>query len=567
MATRRQGSVRAVPTLAPPPFTLRPPPPPESTGRPVHDLLEAHELSRTRLFALLGVALPTSGLFLLPFLGGEVRAREVFGASLVVAAIGSAWLLWSLRDSERYDPWRLLGVGTLWLLAELAGLHYVGAFSPLVAVLPLGILFFGMTRDEWLQALAFAAGAGSYLVLALESVHPRRVEYDALGAQSPSGAIVDSASLTPLQSLVMLAVVELSLAIAFIAARSARSATMLALARHERASSAVVQKDAQLSELQKDLAHALDVAGVGRFSDTVVGSYKLGEVLGRGAMGEVYLAHHRDTHEEAAVKLLHTHTMREPGSVQRFLREAKMAAALETRHAVRILEVGGFEGDLPYLAMERLRGEDLAELLRRSPRLNMLEVLRFLAEVGAGLSAAREAGVVHRDVKPRNLFLSEGDKPGERIWKLLDFGVSTFATADVTHGDGRIIGTPEYMAPEQAAGEPVTYRTDLFSLGAVVYRALTGYQAFVGDHIVEVLYQVGHAMPPKPSAVADLAPEIDVVLAVALAKVPTDRFESAEELRHALESAARGEVTTELRERARKILEVFPWGETPTGEE
>jgi serine/threonine protein kinase len=147
------------------------------------------------------------------------------------------------------------------------------------------------------------------------------------------------------------------------------------------------------------------------------------------------------------------------------------------------------------------------------------------------------------------------------VWKLLDFGVSRFATADVTHADGRIIGTPEYMAPEQAAGEAVTHQTDLFSLGAVVYRALTGNPAFAGDHLAEVLYKVAHTMPPRPSALADLATEVDVVLAVALAKAPADRFRSAEELREALESATRGNVLPELRERAERILAVTPWSE------
>ncbi len=321
-----------------------------------------------------------------------------------------------------------------------------------------------------------------------------------------------------MQSIVMVVVTELVLLVTFVGARAAHATTVLALARYERTARVVAQKEALAVELQKDLARALEVSGVGRFSDTVVGGYALGEVIGRGAMGEVYGAVHQQTHREAAVKILHTHTLREPGSVERFQREAKMAAALETPHAVRILEVGGLDGDLPYLAMERLRGDDLAELLRRDGRLGMGEVLRLLSHVGAGLAAMRKIGVVHRDMKPRNLFLCRGEGPGETAWKLLDFGLSKLATADATNPDERVVGTPEYMAPEQAAGQAVTHRTDLFSLGTIVYRALTGSPAFAGDHVVEVLYRVTHAMPQRPSAIADLRPEVDLVLAVALAK-------------------------------------------------
>jgi len=260
------------------------------------------------------------------------------------------------------------------------------------------------------------------------------------------------------------------------------------------------------------------------------------------------------------VKVLHTHSLREPESVQRFLREAKMAAALDTPHVVRILEIGGFEGDLPYIAMERLHGDDLAEILRRDGPMTLRDVLRLLSEVGAGLSATREAGVVHRDVKPRNLFQTRGDGPGKGVWKLLDFGVSKLASADVTHAGDRIIGTPEYMAPEQAAGQPVTHKADLFSLAAVVYRALTGSPAFAGDHLVEVLYRVARTMPLRPSAMTDLGPEVDLVMAIALAKAPSERFETAEQLRDALDAAERGEISDDLAVRARRLLDVLPWG-------
>jgi serine/threonine-protein kinase len=540
-------------------YSASPPdgPAPPATPQPAHDLLDAQELSRARLFALLAVVIPVNVLLLLPFLGGDRRARELLGVNFALCAIGSAWLLWSLFRDERYQATRLLLVGTLWLAAGLAGVHFFGVFSPVATVLALGVLFFGMTRDVRLQTLGYLAASCSYFALAVA----------ALRAHGGDPGIVGGSSLTPMQSIVMVVLAEIVLLVTFVGARAARATTVLALARCDRTARLATQKDALIVELQRDLARALEVGGVGRFSDTVVGSYALGEVIGRGAMGEVYGAVHQQTRQEVAVKILHAHTLREPGSVERFLREAKMAAALETPHAVRILEVGGLEGDLPYLAMERLHGDDLAELLRREGRLGLPDLLRLLSQVGAGLAALRKVGVVHRDIKPRNVFLCRGDRPGETVWKLLDFGLSEPVTADVTHADGRVVGTPEYMAPEQAAGQAVTHRTDLFSLGAVVYRALTGSPAFAGDHIAEVLYRVTHAMPPRPSAIADLRPEVDLVLAVALAKDPMDRFDTAEELRDALEAAARGAVTPDLRARAAKVLAAFGWSDAPRGDE
>ena len=521
------------------------------------DLLEAQELARSRTFALLAVVLALNVLFLLPFLGGASGARDLFGAALVLAAVSSGWWLWSLQKDERYDAWRLLLVGAFWLGAALAGVHYFGVFSPVVVVLPLGVVFFGMTRDPRAQNVAYVAAAVSYFALVLGTLR---------GHEGDPG-ITTVGQLSPVQSMLLAAIVEVVLLVTFLTARAARAATVVALARHERAATFILHKEGLILELQKDLARALDVAGVGRFSDTVVGKYRLGAVIGRGAMGEVYEAVREETHEEAAVKLLHTHSLREPESVRRFLREAKTAAAIDTAHVVKVLEVGGFDGELPYIAMERLRGADLAEILRRDGPMTLRDVLAMLSEVGAGLAATRAAGVVHRDVKPRNLFLSEGDGSAAPVWKLLDFGVSKLATADITHTQGHIIGTPEYMAPEQAAGQPVTHKADLFSLGAVVYRALTGSPAFAGDHIVEVLYQVAHTMPLRPSSLTDLPAEVDLVMAIGLAKGPADRFETAEELGAALEAAARGQIKAELASRARRLLAVLPWGAAGPAEE
>jgi serine/threonine-protein kinase len=493
-------------------------------------------------------------LSLLPFLSHAGKGRTVLVAALGASGIASAWLLWSIDRDERYDPWRLLLVGAVWLAVGLAALRYFEVFSPFVCLLCVGVLFFGMTRDARAQTLAYGAASVAYLVTALA------------WGRAGSGAATRGTA----ESIALVAFTESLLALTFVLARGMHTTASLVLARADRLARQVAQKESLAAELQKELARALDVAGVGRFSDTVVGRYKLGAVIGRGAMGEIYEATHEETRAEAAVKLLHAHTLREPGAVERFLREARTAAELDTQHVVRILDVGGFDGGLPYLAMERLRGEDLADMLRQRPTLTLGEIARLLTEIGAGLAAARSVGVVHRDVKPRNLFLARGAGPelggASATWKLLDFGVSKYAGADSTVADGRIIGTPEYMAPEQAAGGPVTHRTDLFSLALVVYRALTGQQAFVGDHLVEVLYQVMNAMPPAPSAIADVPAEVDLVMAISLAKSPGDRFDTAEEMRDALVAAVAGDVPVELRARAERLIAAHPWGERAVGE-
>ncbi len=540
------------------------------TAAPANEIARSQEVARTRVFFLLTMALAVVVLLLLPVLGGDPGAKRALVIVLVPAALGMAWFAWVLRSESEYSVDRTLFAGLLCLGGALGGIYYFGPFSLAVAVLPVGLFFFGTMGDGRASALAYVVSAVSYFVL--------------VGAIL-RGTLVDrglvATDLTPPEKVILAALVETILLLAFLNARTTRATTQVALARQDRLVRGLAQRDALLQEARQDLARALDVAGVGRFSDTTVGSFQLGNVIGRGAMGEVYEAFHAQTRKEAAVKLLHAHALRERAVVRRFVREAKMAASLDTPNVVRVLEVGGLdqEGDLPYIAMERLRGEDLAERLRRQGRLPVGEVVSMLVQVGRGLTAARAAGIVHRDLKPRNIFLAESPAPsspvvpgasvvapavsGVRLWKILDFGVSKLAGQETTQTFDRIVGTPEYMAPEQAAGAEVNHRTDLFSLAVIAYRALTGRPAFSGDHIVEILYRVASTNPPPASEVAGLAPEVDLVLAVAMSKSPSDRFDSAKEFADALEAAARGVVDPDLAARAERVLAKLPWDSGP----
>jgi len=177
--------------------------------------------------------------------------------------------------------------------------------------------------------------------------------------------------------------------------------------------------------------------------------------------------------------------------------------------------------------------------------------------VAIGLEAARAAGIVHRDLKPHNVFLAEGG--GERRWKILDFGVSKVGgTGTLTKG--HVVGTPAYMAPEQARGEDVDHRADVYSLAAILYRAVTGHPAFTGKDVPTTLYDVVYRVPTQPSILTSLPGDIDRVLAIGLAKDPRDRFASARELATWFTAAVRESLTPEQRKRADDLSAKHPWG-------
>jgi serine/threonine-protein kinase len=246
--------------------------------------------------------------------------------------------------------------------------------------------------------------------------------------------------------------------------------------------------------------------------------------------------------------------------MQRFLREGDAASKLNVPNVVKIFEVGNLEDGAPYLAMELLRGHDLAWHLRRRGALSLEEVLSFVEQVAAGLEAARAAGVVHRDLKPQNLFLAQQTNAAP-VWKILDFGVSRLADSGGTLTKDVIVGTPGYMSPEQAGGLNTTSRSDIFSFGAVIYRTLTGEPPFAGADTPQTLYQVVYRNPPRPSElVAGLPPDVDLVLAIALAKDPADRFETALDFAGAFRLAAKASLDPTRRLHARTLLAALPWG-------
>jgi len=262
-----------------------------------------------------------------------------------------------------------------------------------------------------------------------------------------------------------------------------------------------------------------------------LGPYEIAEVIGRGGMGIVLKGFDRDLNRYVAIKVLAPHLATSAAARQRFAREAKAAAAVVHDHIVAIHDVDN-AGRLPYLVMPFVAGQSLQERLDRAGSLELKELLRIGMQVAEGLAAAHAQGLVHRDVKPANILLENGV---ERV-KITDFGLArTVDDASLTHS-GFVAGTPQYMAPEQARGESVDHRSDLFSLGSVLYAMCTGHAPFRAETTLAVLRRI---CEDTPRPVREVNPDIPEWLAEIVeklhAKDPDERFQSANEVAALLE--------------------------------
>ncbi len=234
---------------------------------------------------------------------------------------------------------------------------------------------------------------------------------------------------------------------------------------------------------------------------TTIGRYRIVDFLGQGNMGQVYLAEDLDLGRRVALKIAHPHLARDPDTRRRFLREARAAAAVQHDNLATIYQVGQNE-DLVFMAMQHLEGQTLEEWLAEVGRPPLADALRIGREIATGLAAAHRQGLVHRDIKPDNVWL---ESVGRRA-KILDFGAARSIVEDpeTTH-PGTMIGTPAYMSPEQAAGESCDARSDLFSLGVILYRLLGGALPFQGTSLIAVLTAIVEA---NPQPLEELAPDL-----------------------------------------------------------
>jgi serine/threonine protein kinase len=278
-----------------------------------------------------------------------------------------------------------------------------------------------------------------------------------------------------------------------------------------------------------------------------LGDYRILGLLGQGGMGIVFRAEEARPRRLVALKVMKPHYATLPDARRRFLREGQIAATLEHERIVPIFRVDEVAG-VPFLVMPLLRGESLADRLKREPRLPVPEVLRIGREIAEGLAPAHAAGLIHRDIKPGNVWLKA--PPGEPESSssrsqvvLLDFGLARAADgpSDLTHPGG-MAGTPAYLAPEQADGKAVDIRADLFSLGCVLYEMASGQRPFTGPTSLAILHNVTNYSPPPPAMlVPGLPPALSALIMRLLEKAPAARVASAAEVvagLHALEQSA-----------------------------
>ncbi len=278
---------------------------------------------------------------------------------------------------------------------------------------------------------------------------------------------------------------------------------------------------------------------------SVLGAYRLNAIVGAGAMSVIYAAEHVRLGRRVAIKLLRREFTADPAAVRRFFLEARAVNQIRHPHIVEVTDFVEETGGDNYTVMELLEGETLAELLARHGPLPPQRAARVGAQIARALGAVHAAGIVHRDLKSENAVLVE--RAGDDFVKLLDFGVAKLLDGSAGRplhqtGAGAIIGTPAYMSVEQAAGRSIDYRSDLYSLGVILYEMITGRRPFEAESYGELVIQHLAVDPPPPSSCAGLAAavpsELEALIMRCLAKEPDDRPDSAAELAVALENLA-----------------------------
>jgi serine/threonine protein kinase/HAMP domain-containing protein len=260
--------------------------------------------------------------------------------------------------------------------------------------------------------------------------------------------------------------------------------------------------------------------------------FEILEKLGQGAMAAVYKAHDPNIDRTLAIKVLHKERCEDPEYRRRFLREAKAAGHLSHQNIVTVYDVGEMD-DRPYIAMELLEGMPLDEVMKIEPRLPLIDVVVIGIQLAKALHYAHSKGIVHRDIKPSNIIL----RPDSNDIKITDFGIAHMEDTSLTQQTrmGEVLGTPQYMSPEQAKGEKVDGRSDLFSVGVILYQLLTGERPFGGDTLTTLLLEI---TTKDPTPINQLVPNVPVSLRQIVEKLlnkrPEKRFQTGGELGRSL---------------------------------
>lgn len=284
-----------------------------------------------------------------------------------------------------------------------------------------------------------------------------------------------------------------------------------------------------------------ETSDLARAGLVVAGKFRLDACIGQGGMGSVWSATHLGLGNQIAIKLISREFARSPDALRRFDAEAKAAARLQSRHVVQVYDHGTLEDGSPYIAMELLSGESLQQRIDRTGALPLDETVHILAQCCKALGRAHAFGIVHRDIKPDNIFLARSPDEDGYIVKILDFGVAKMAVGggdQSTTKTGAVLGTPLYMSPEQARGQRnIDHRSDLYSLGVVAYTMITGRIAFSGESFGEILLKICAEPLPSLQAAANVPASLDRWFQRVCARDPEHRCASAQEFVESLRTA------------------------------
>lgn len=514
----------------------------DPTGRAVSDDMLVEEAERARSFGGIIAFLCVLVLAFVPFLGGETWLQAAMALVLVTFGLASIGVRLSVRDPSNYTPTLFRVYGAIAVTTALVIQYYLGVFTPTPLAVVLGIAFFAQGQDR-VGAWAISVSATAVTVLLAAAVASGLI---------PDLGIIDTSHASGIAKLFFVLVVPMVFIVTLLQGRANREASLALHERVRRSVLAAAGGEARLVEVREELEVLRAPIGRGAHTGTMAGAFKLGDILGRGAVGEVYVGN--DGSRRAAVKVLRASWAGEADVLARFERECALMAALDSPHTVRLHGHGTLESGPPFLAMELLEGRDLAEVLRDGPRLPTAQVSALVAQVASGLEVAHRAGIVHRDLKPRNLFEADG------VWKILDFGIARVLGPGSTLTAHGVVGTPNYMSPEQARSESVDIRSDVFSLGSVIYRCLLGQAPFSGRTPLMTIYRVAERRPLRPREIReDLSRQHEAFLTIALAMDRGDRFGSASELAEAFAQATAGTLPARWMDHARFLVKKHPW--------